>query len=86
MIEAEDPPDWNWSYASYAAPSRPWERAHLLVDRQHAVPGTSATIDNMGGLDVVYRPAPESGWTAGTLHRGGSATSRSLRNAVAAPS
>ena len=54
MIEAEDPPDWNWSYVSYAAPSRPWERAHLLVDRQHAVPDTVATIDNMGGLDVAY--------------------------------
>ena len=54
MIEAEDPPDWNWSYASYAAPSGPWERAHLLVDRQHAVPGTAASIDSMGRLDVVY--------------------------------
>ena len=54
MIEAEDPPDWNWSYVSYAAPSRPWKGAHQLVDRQHAVPGTTVSIDSTGGLDAVY--------------------------------
>ena len=53
-IEAEDPPDWNWSYATYAAPSGSWESAHQLVDRQHAIPGTAGSIDDEGGLDVVY--------------------------------